>query len=259
MNTIFWFSATGNSLTAARRLAESLGDTTLVPIAGGVPPQQVGGMGCRVGFVFPSYYGELPRIVRAFVEQLSVAPQSDLFAVVTMGALGQGSVKAMAELLATKGLHLRYGVGIRMPANYIIGYDPALFGAKSAKHVSAKLTKADARLRRIADDLVGGKREIRTHTITAKTLYKNVDELDSEFFVTDKCTGCGLCARVCPAGNIALANGKPTWQHHCEHCVACISWCPSAAIEYGAKTARRTRYRNPRVTAAELAATRAQR
>ena len=120
-NTIYWFSGTGNSLHAAKRLAEEIGSTALVPIAAGVPiAEAVGGDGCRIGFVFPSYYGNLPRLVRAFAEALPILPGTDLFAVVTMGAFGQGSVKAMAALLSGKDLTLRYGAGVRMPANYIL-------------------------------------------------------------------------------------------------------------------------------------------
>ena len=251
--TIYWFSGTGNSLFAARLLAELIDGATLIPIANSAPAiEAVGGEGHKIGFVFPSYFGDLPRIVRAFVENLNILPGTDLFAVVTMGAFGQGSVKAMGELLAAKGLSLRYGAGVRMPANYILKYDPAIFGAKSAKRVSSKLNKADRKLRRIADDIKNGKQKTEKNPITAKTLYTNVEALDLEFTVTEKCTACGLCQRVCPAKNIELTNGRPVWLHHCEHCVSCISWCPVQAIEYGEKTLRRTRYRNPVVTASDL-------
>ena len=252
-NIIYWFSGTGNSFTAAKLLAELIGDTAIVPMAGGIPASEaVGGDGCKIGFVFPSYYGDLPRIVRAFVEKLNISAGTELFVVVTMGAFGQGSVKAMEELLAAKGLCLSYGVGVRMPANYILSYDPALFGAKSAGRVKSKLNKADRKIRKIAEDIAGGKQKLETNAIMAKTLYTNIAALDSNFSVTEKCTGCGLCVKICPVGNIKLTNGKPDWQHHCEHCVACISWCPAAAIEYGQKTKQRTRYRNPRVKSSEL-------
>ena len=253
-NIIYWFSGTGNSLSAARFLAGQLGDTVLSPMTGDIPQEAVGGPGDTVGFVFPSYYGDLPRAVRAFAEKLPIAPQSGIFAVVTMGAFGQGSVKAMAELLEARGLGLFYGAGVRMPANYILRYDPALFGAKSARRVEAALRRADRKLARIAQDIARVRPKIETTSLTAKTLYEGVEALDTQFRATEACTACGLCQRICPAGNIALEAGRPRWLHRCEHCVACISWCPAAAIEYGLKTARRTRYRNPRVSAADIAA-----
>ena len=251
--TIYWFSGTGNSLLAAKTLARSMDNATLVPMRNGAPAgEPVGGKDCKIGFVFPSYYGELPRTVRTFVEGLNILPETDLFAAVTMGAFGQGSVKAMETLLAGKGLRLRYGAAVRMPSNYILSYDPALFGAKSERRVAAKLDKAEQKLRQMAADIFSGREKLETNPITAKTLYENIAALDSSFRVTEKCTGCGLCERVCPVENIVLVEGKPNWRHHCEHCVACICWCPAVAIEYGEKTERRTRYRNPQVNVAEL-------
>jgi ferredoxin len=250
-DTIYWFSGTGNSLYAAKKLAEIAG-FALSPIKNGVPSQPVGGADCKIGFVFPSYYGDLPRIVRAFVEKLDILPETDLFVVVTMGAFGQGSIKAAAELLAEKGLSLRYGVGLRMPANYIIAYDPALLGAKSERCLDRKLNGTDKKILKIANDVADGKREIKENSLTAKTLYTNIPSLDAAFCSTEKCSSCGLCEKICPVENIKLMDGKPTWLHSCEHCVACINWCPGAAIEYGRATAKRTRYRNPRVRSAEL-------
>ena len=247
--TIFWFSGTGNSLYAAKRLAEALGNSKLVPMASGVPDEALDG---RIGFVFPSYYGDLPRLVRRFVEDLCIPPDADVFAVVTMGAFGQGSIKALGELLKAKGASLRYGVGVRINGNYILNYDPALFGAKSGSQITSKLNKADKKILRIAEDIKNGRRLVKTNPITAKTLYKDIESLDAGFTADEKCTGCGLCEKLCPVDNIKLTDGKPVWQHHCEHCVACISWCPTAAINNGDSTQKRMRYRNPRIEVAEL-------
>ena len=251
-NTIYWFSGTGNSLYTAKMLAKALGKTDIISIANGVPDNAVGGDGCKIGFVFPSYYGDLPRIVRDFAEKLNVLPGTNLFAVVTMGAFGEGSVKAMNELLKTRGLSLRYGVGVRINGNYILSYDPAIFGAKSDESIESKLNKADKQIEKIAEDIKSGTHKIKTSFIAAKTLYKNIASLDSGFMVNEKCTGCGLCEKVCPVKNIKITDAKPMWQHHCEHCVACISWCPNSAINNGKATEKRTRYCNPRIKVAEL-------
>ena len=251
-NIIYWFTGTGNSLYTAKMLADAMGDTDLAPIASGVPTEVVGGEGCKIGFVFPSYYGDLPRLVRAFAEDLSILPGTDLFAVVTMGAFGQGSIKAIDDLFTDKGLILRYGVGVRINGNYILSYDPAIFGAKSDSRITSKLNKADKQIQRIAEEIKSGKQKIRKNNITAKTLYNDIVSLDSGFAANEKCTGCGLCERICPVDNIKMTEGIPVWQHHCEHCVACICWCPTAAINNGQATEKRTRYRNPRIKVVEL-------
>jgi ferredoxin len=252
-NTIYWFSGTGNSLFAARVLAEELEDSTLVPMAKhGPSTEPIGGDGHRIGFVFPSYYGNLPRLVRSFVESLNMLPDSDLFCVVTMGAFGRGSIKALEELLADKGQKLRFGFGVMMPPNYILSYDPALFGARSGRRIERKLTKAKRRILSAVGDIAAGTGKVKSSSLTTKTLYTDVALLDAGFAVTEKCVACGSCERMCPVGNIRLVKGKPEWQHHCERCIACISWCPTAAIEYGEVTQSRTRYQNPHISASEI-------
>ena len=56
------------------------------------------------------------------------------------------------------------------------------------------------------------------------------------------CVGCGRCAEKCPMNNIRLQNGKPLWGGRCTHCMACIGYCPTEAIEYGKKSVGKPRY-----------------
>ena len=62
------------------------------------------------------------------------------------------------------------------------------------------------------------------------------------FTAGDACTGCGQCARLCPMNNITIQNGKPAWGSDCTHCMACICYCPTEAIEYGKKSLGKPRY-----------------
>ncbi len=46
----------------------------------------------------------------------------------------------------------------------------------------------------------------------------------------EKCTGCGLCVKVCPAGALVLAEGRPLLDRHkCIHEGNCIASCPMDA------------------------------
>ena len=69
--------------------------------------------------------------------------------------------------------------------------------------------------------------------------------MDKQFWVTDRCNSCGICVKVCPVNNINLIEGKPVWQHKCEHCLGCLQWCPKEAIQFGKSTAKRKRYHHP--------------
>jgi len=244
---IYWFSGTGNSLYAAKRLSAELEELPLVKMSDGVPYGTVGGKNVKIGFVFPSYFGNLPRAVRAFIEKLEIEPETYLFAVVTMGAVGQGSLAALNSALKAKGCKLNYGRGIRMPANYVIKYNPA----DSDKSVS-KIDKTDKRLSKFAAEIKMKTQSVKKLPMTFNTLYKNIESLDDAFIVTENCTSCGLCEKICPVNNIRLVNDTPEWLHRCEHCVACISWCPAQAIEYGNRTQSRRRYCNSQIQVAEL-------
>jgi ferredoxin len=244
---IYWFSGTGNSLYAAKRLADELGGAELVQITEAAPEGAVGGEGAKVGFVFPSFYCNLPRAVHVFIEKLQIQPGTYIFGIVTMGGNGVGSVEALSLLLKKKGLRLAYGRGMRMPANYVLMYNPA-----DSARVSGTLATADKKLHDYAGSIKAGRQAVSRFPYIGKKLFKDIETLDKGFVTEDVCTSCGLCEKICPVQNIKMENGRPKWQGHCERCVACISWCPAKAIEYGDKTKGRRRYHNPEIGAEEL-------
>ena len=48
--------------------------------------------------------------------------------------------------------------------------------------------------------------------------------------------GCmrSMCQKL-SMNNIVFENGKPIWGNQCTHCMACICYCSTEAIEYGKK------------------------
>ncbi len=76
--------------------------------------------------------------------------------------------------------------------------------------------------------------------------------MDRSFKVSDSCTGCGICAKICPVEDITMNNNRPTWNRSCEQCFACIQWCPSEAIEFGKMSKGKARYHHPEITLTDM-------
>ncbi|MCC0682910.1 EFR1 family ferrodoxin [Clostridioides sp. ZZV15-6383] len=70
---------------------------------------------------------------------------------------------------------------------------------------------------------------------------------DSHFSIDDIFIECGICSKVCPVDNINIEEGRPRFLHNCEHCLACVHWCPKQAIQWKDVTKNRKRYHNPNV------------
>ncbi len=255
---IYYFTGTGNSLAAARRIGVAQDDCMLVPIAsledtaGGIAPQAD-----RVGIVCPVYDGGLPVMVAEFAKRLDLSRADYVFAVVTMGGTGVSALRQLDGLLRAQGRGLDAAFAVRMPGNF-----PPLYRPQSGSKRDECLASAEKRLAEIGEAIARGQAappgvallSAVVKAVTYGSFSKNVHGGDTAFSVSDACTGCGTCTRVCPAGNIALAAGRPAWNHRCELCCACLHFCPVEAIQLNVLmgTKGRGRYRHPALTVADM-------
>lgn len=67
----------------------------------------------------------------------------------------------------------------------------------------------------------------------------------------DKCTGCGICEKVCFSENIKV-NNRPLWGNRCSQCFACLHYYPAKAVQYGRGTLKKGRYTNPNVKLSDM-------
>lgn len=255
---IYYFTGTGNSLAAAKKIAAALGDCELVPIAslaktnGDIVPQAE-----RVGIICPVYFSGLPLMVASCAARLDFAAGTYVFAVITHGGGGASAALRQLDALLRKrqGRGLDAGFGVVMPGNYILMYE-----SPKGKEQEEILAKADKEIAVITGPVSTCERRGLPSSLITHLLYtliypwfaSHVHSDDKKFTVNDRCTSCGTCAAVCPADNIEMIDGKPVWKHHCELCCGCIHNCPAEAIQAGSKTEKWLRYRNPSVTVAEL-------
>lgn len=85
-----------------------------------------------------------------------------------------------------------------------------------------------------------------------QTMGKNVlaDDAARRYTVSDACTRCGICTKVCPAGNITLTD-RVTFGGRCEACYACIQNCPQKAIHLPDEKSG-ARFRNEQVSLQDI-------
>ncbi len=240
-NRIYFFTGTGNSLKAAKTIAEALDDCELVPICKDTPLEMP--TGCeRIGFVFPNYAGGLPKMVAEFIRTVEL-PDAYLFAVATYGGFSGSVLARVEDLLKQKGQSLNYGASVRSYPNLVtaypmikgVGFFTKLANRKSkrlAKEIAAKQQKPIPALQESAPKMYEG-------------YMAQIHDSDQNFYVNNDCISCGICSNVCPAKNITIDDGKPVFHHQCESCMACIQYCPKRAINDKDKTEKRGRYTNP--------------
>lgn len=260
---IYYFTGTGNSLAAAKKIAAVLGDSELVAI---VPLQKTTDVivppADRVGIVCPVYDAGLPVIVAAFAGRLDLSRTGYVFGIVTMGGIGVSALHQLDRILRRReGRGLDAGFAVKMPGNF-----PPVGKSRMVGKEEPVLAAADAQLAEIAGSIDTGLLVPPAFSpLSALMKYatygpfsRNVHGMDRKFSVSGACTSCGTCAKVCPVANIALEKGRPVWQHRCECCCACLHFCPVQAIDLNVMqgTKGRGRYRHPDLTVADMKAQR---
>lgn len=230
-NSLYYFSGRGNSLSVAKALAQRM-DTSAEAMA--TAPDEIRLSGGSLGLVLPVIDVGIPGIVHRFIKKLRVEGEAPyVYAVITCGGLPAASMLQLKHLLMKQGLLLQAGwfviYGREVPADDQWNMLLDTVAATALGRQTLPLPKVSS-----VDRLLTGLNPLARVMIPSE---------DKKFRVSDACTGCGICARVCPVKNIELREGKPVWQHRCEQCAACFSWCPQAAIS-GSCLAAKTHYTN---------------
>lgn len=254
--TIYYFSATGNSLHVAKMIAGKLGECELISMPALRHDRSIVADAELVGFVFPMHYFGLPPVVRQFFEKLNMDQVNYSFAVVTSGSNRylSSTLQQADTLLEQKGKKLDAGFHVGMISSYI-----PLSDLPPSEKMHQKLAKADEKVQTIANAVLAKQRIHESETLwmpfAAINHYwrKNLlNQAHRKFSCKPSCTSCRVCEQVCPVGNIKLVDGKPQWANDCQECLACLHFCPVQSIEFGGRTADRKRYHHPKVTVGDI-------
>lgn len=243
---ILCFSGTGNSLYAARLISAVTGD-------------EIGSLNDRLKhggpaafsserpFVVaaPTHGWRLPASVEAMLRRARWEGCRRMYFFLTCGSEPGDAAKYCRRLCEDIGMeYMGLGAAV-MPENYLAMF-PTPDGAESALIIERAVPGIEAAARDIAagrpltDPSAGLLDRLKSGPVNR--LFHAFCIKDRPFRVSDACTGCGKCARLCPVNDIDLSGGRPAWQGRCIHCMACINACPVRAIEYGRASVGRPQY-----------------
>lgn len=243
---ILYFSGTGNSEYAAKRIAKETGDE-VVNLFEKIRNNDFSEIHSERPWIIiaPTYAWRIPHIVQKWIENTKFMGSKDMYFIMTCGGSIGNAGKYLEKLCIKKKMNYWGCMGITMPENYI-----ALFSTPDEEKALQIIEQADSVIDHAALYIKNGNKlpqsdisfgdKINSGIIN--NLFYPVFVHAKKFYVTDNCISCVKCVNICPLNNICIENGKPVWEDNCTHCMACICRCPKEAIEYGKHSQGLTRY-----------------
>lgn len=243
---VLYFSGTGNSKYVAQRISEETQDK-LLSINERIKNDDIRPieMGENVIIVVPTYAWRIPVVVKNWLINTSFIGAKNFWFVMTCGDNIGNADEYNRKLCKIKNVRYMGTAQIRMPENYIAMFDVPV--AEKARHI---IEKSEPNIEALCK-LIETREQFASQQITPhdRLLSSVINAFFYPFCVKaksftadEKCVSCGKCAAVCPLNNIKIANGKPVWGNRCTHCMACICYCPTEAIEYGKISIGKPRY-----------------
>ena len=245
---LFYFTATGNCLYVAREIEKNI-----FSIPQELKKKEPKYKDSAIGIVAPIYAGELPLIVRKFIEKAHF--ETDYFyLVLTYGANDSVASTWSASFCEDHHIHVDYIHTIKMVDNYVPSFD--MNEEKSIdKHIDEQLKQVKEDLQnRVHDIPQPTETGIKLHETVKKRFNEHPELNDGELIkMTNKCEECRMCAKVCPRGNIAFKDNKAYRIHNkCDFCLACVHNCPFNAIIVENEKNSQARYRHPCISLKDI-------
>ena len=232
----------------------------------------------RLGFVFPVHGWRVPKLVREFISKMKILREpSDAsggnkakaddclknppfaYCVCTAGDNIGLTIENLNEVISLNPSLQALGItevlssySLIMPESYVglpfMDVDPKEREIRKKENAAQELAVV---CEEIFDRKEGISRLVKGpipwfFTKVVGGFFENVLITDKRFHVEkDRCVKCGICANVCPVGDIKGGHGEfPVWLHHkdCLTCFTCYHHCPHHAIEFGNQTQKKGQY-----------------
>lgn len=232
------FSGTGNTLRVCERLAEELRgrgvDADIYSIREGADlPEAAGYDRLIVGYPVHAFNAPLP--VLRFLRRLPQGGGTPAYLVRTSGEplrYNHASGITPRRLLVKKGYAVKADYAYVMPYNIIFRHSDGM-AARMWRSVGLRIG-ADAG--QVAEG-TGERTRVgplcRIASFVLRIEHPGMHLIGRHFRATERCVGCGTCARLCPQKNITMAEGRPKFGKSCAGCMSCAFNCPKDAVRTG--------------------------
>lgn len=246
---VLYFSATGNTAYVAQTLAGMLEDEEL-NLLDRIRSRDTSEIRSDSPFVIcaPTYVCEMPRFLADYLRKTPLTGSREVYFVFTSGGYAGISGMQGAQIVRRKGMIYKGRAELKMPRNYIA---TNRYPELSQDEIEERIRDTRDSLPAVAETIRRGGVLTARHvwlfepliTVPFNPVWYRFRQPVRDFYATDKCVSCGLCARLCPLKLIHMEDGKPGWSgRRCAHCMSCIQNCPAEAIEYGSITPGKKRY-----------------
>lgn len=247
---ILYFTGTGNSRYVAGKLSERLSETKVMRLDAEMLDLEhiyIDDSEAII-WVIPIYAWGLPPVIETYIKNVRLSGRPGVQHLVVTCGDDCGTVdRRWRRLMRQRRWKTGTIASVIMPNTYVTmrGFD-----VDPADVAEAKLNGVGERVEHIAGLIKSGKSVRDTRRGWFPRIKSGIIRpwfhvfamSPAPFHPTDKCIGCGACARACPMNNISMHLSRPRVRQNCAFCLACYHHCPVHAMAYGNKTARKGQY-----------------
>jgi ferredoxin len=255
-----YFTGTGNSLKVLRTCHDVFVENKhTVNLSAIKTDEQIGSVDL-IGFCFPVYAFGIPRICRNYLNKLLPFKNNQhAFVLITAGDSDESgfSIREATKILEKKNCTIIFTGVVQMPINWTTSPQPPFPPDKEEAGfiIEQGVTQTQKIAQEIISDIRGyhqfnypkryGKFKFYSDYLLFK--YLGLSNLWRNFRVYENCSGCGICAKICPTGSIKIKDKLPVWTSNCEQCMRCVNSCPNESIYQimGGETKGKNKYLEP--------------
>ncbi|MBN1180729.1 MAG: EFR1 family ferrodoxin [Bacteroidales bacterium] len=250
---IYYFSGTGNALSAARLIKENGDneklDTSIISIEKLEDFKQAQPDGkSLIAFTYPTHGFAPPWLMMKFLWRFPKINNADVLFVNTKAGAKMWKfyipgMTGLAQWLAVfiflfKGYRVVGSLPLDMPHSWTSFFPPNT--DKAAAQMTARCHRI---VHKMCSKVFSGKKYFR-YTVWTQLwfdiavswivpLYVFIGRffLAKTLFSSYKCNNCRICEEYCPVNAIEIRNGMPYWKITCESCMRCMNICPKRSIQ----------------------------